>query len=91
MRTGSAEWDEGACVQAAQGEQLGTGRAWAPSAGHWGWPALPEMPCGENGPPWSSVSCFREVSGHRWGMAELEADSFCNLDPDTHTYTTGEL
>lgn len=85
VRTGSsAEGDKGACVQAAQGDWLGTGRAWAPSAGHRGWSALPEMLWPENGPPWSSVSWFREISGHRWGVTEPEADIFHNLDPDTH-------
>lgn len=45
------------------------------------WDARPE-----NDPLWSSPSCFREVSGGRSGMTELEAEIFCDPDPDTHAH-----
>lgn len=78
-----------------RGISWGQSRAWAPSAGHQGWPALPGMPSPENGPFWS---CFREASGSGWlvcdragGRHFLQSGSWRLLPPHTrvHLHTQG--
>lgn len=91
VRRGSAQWNKGACVQDTERDRFGAEQSMGPLYWTPSWLVLLEMSCPENGPFWSSMSCFRGVSGLRWGVTELEIDIFCNLDLDTHIYTTREL